>query len=233
MPVAVRPSAARGHADHGWLQTRHSFSFADYFDPRHMGYRTLRVINEDVIQPDHGFGTHGHRDMEILTYILQGSLEHQDSTGGRSVIRRGEVQRMSAGTGIRHSEINPSQKGIVWLLQIWLLPDREGLPPGYEQRLFTDEEKHNQLCLVAARDGRSGALTIHQDADVYASVLDAGARLSLPLRPGRGAWLQLAVGAVTVNGRPLAAGDAAAIEGVEAVDIVAEQTSELLLFDLS
>ncbi len=232
MTVVLRPSDARGHADHGWLDTRHSFSFADYYDPQHMGFRALRVINEDVIKPAKGFGTHGHRDMEILTYIIDGALEHRDSTGEHSVIRQGEVQRMSAGTGIRHSEFNASASAPVKLLQIWLLPERDGIAPGYEQKLFAVEEKHNQLCLIAATDGRDGALRLHQDADVYASLLDAGHELSLSLRPGRGAWVQVVDGSLTVNGQPLAAGDGAAIEAMPVVEVAAKAPSQLLIFDL-
>ena len=233
MTVTLRPSAARGHADHGWLDTRHSFSFADYYDPQHMGFRTLRVINEDVIKPATGFGTHGHRDMEILTYIVRGALEHRDSTGEHSVIRQGEVQRMSAGTGIRHSEFNASANEPVELLQIWLLPGRPGLPPGYEQKQFADQDKHNRLCLIAAPNGRDGALTIHQDVDVYAAQLDAGGELSLPLRQGRGGWVQVVDGTLTVNGRTLSTGDGAAVENAEAVQFVAESDCHLLVFDLA
>ena len=233
MTITVRPSEARGHAEHGWLDSYHSFSFADYYDPQHMGFRALRVINEDVIQPDTGFGTHGHRDMEIVTYIVDGVLEHQDSTGQRAQIRRGEVQRMSAGTGIRHSEFNASPQHLVKLLQIWLLPDTEGLPPGYEQKLFDDAGKRNRLRLLAAPGGGDGALSIHQDARVYASLLDGGASVELPLQAGRGAWLQMVEGEVAVNGVHLKAGDGAAIEGVAALAITAAMPSEFLLFDLA
>ncbi len=233
MTITVRPSEARGHAEHGWLDSRHSFSFAHYYDPRYMGFRALRVINEDVIQPATGFGTHGHRDMEILTYIVEGALEHQDSTGERSQIRRGEVQRMSAGSGIRHSEFNASDQQLVKLLQIWLLPDSEGFSPSYQQKLFDAAEKRNRLCLLAARDGADGVLSIHQDALVYASLLDAGASVEHRLRPGRGAWLQVVDGAVSVNGQDLKAGDGAAIEEVPAIAIAAQTASEFLLFDLA
>lgn len=232
MSMIVRPSEARGHANHGWLDTRHSFSFADYFDPAHMGFRTLRVINEDVIAPGMGFGTHGHRDMEIITYLVHGALEHRDSTGESSVIGRGEVQRMSAGTGIRHSEFNASSVDPVKLLQIWILPARTGLRPGYEQKEFAAGDKRNRLCLLAAPESRDGALTIHQDVEVYATVLDAKASVGHPLRVGRGAWIQVVSGAIAVNGQRLAAGDGAALEGVPTVEIVAEEPSELLLFDL-
>ena len=233
MPVTVRPAGERGHGEHGWLDTRHSFSFADYFDPRHMGFRALRVINEDRVQAGTGFPTHGHRDMEIISYIIGGALEHRDSTGGHAVIRRGEVQRMTAGTGVRHSEGNPSRDEAVHFLQIWLLPEREGLTPGYEQKLFAEAEKRNRLCLLAAPGGEAGSLLIHQDVRVYAALLDAGAEVAQPLAPGRGAWVQVVSGALRVNGTPLAAGDGAALDGEAAVRIEAAEAAELLLFDLA
>jgi len=233
MTITLRPSAARGHANHGWLDSHHSFSFANYYDPEHMGFRALRVINEDVIAPAMGFGTHGHHDMEIVTYVTEGALEHRDSMGEHSVIRPGEVQRMTAGTGIRHSEFNASRSETVKLLQIWLLPAEEGLTPGYEQKMFTDEEKHNRLRLIAAPDGREGAVTIHQDVALYAAKLDAGTEVSHPLQAGRGAWLQVVGGKIRVNDRPLEAGDGAAIEAAEVVSVVAETESEFLLFDLA
>jgi redox-sensitive bicupin YhaK (pirin superfamily) len=233
MTITVRPTDARGHANHGWLDSKHSFSFANYFDPQHMGYRTLRVINEDVIEPGTGFGTHGHRDMEIITYIIRGTLEHKDSTGEHSLIQRGEVQRMSAGSGIRHSEYNASDSEDVKLLQIWLLPERADITPGYEQTLFPDEAKTNRLCLLAAPGGRDGALTIHQDVALYASILDAGAAVSLDLASGRGAWVQVVDGGVTVNGRDLDAGDAIAIDGETEVSVSARSKAEFLLFDLA
>lgn len=233
MTVTVRPSDARGHANHGWLDTRHSFSFANYYDPRQMGFRALRVINEDVVAPGTGFGTHGHHDMEIVTYIVRGALEHRDSTGEHSVIRRGEVQRMSAGTGVRHSEFNPSPDEDVKLLQIWLLPERDGIAPGYQQALFPDSDKHNRLRLLVAPDGRDGALSIHQDVELYAACLDAGASVGLALRPGRGAWLQVVEGAVSVDGQLATAGDGVAVEGVAELLIIASQPAEILLFDLA
>jgi len=233
MSIVLRPSAERGHAHHGWLDTHHTFSFAHYYDPRHMGYRDLRVINEDVIEPGTGFGTHGHRDMEIVTYIVEGALEHRDSTGKRAVIRRGEVQRMTAGTGIQHSEVNASASEPVKLLQIWLLPDREGLKPGYEQTMFAETARHNRLTLLAAPDGRDGALSIHQDVDLYGALLDAGHAVELPLRPGRGAWVQVVAGQVETEGRKLSAGDGAAIEGTDTVRLSALADSEFLLFDLA
>jgi len=232
MPVTLRPAQARGHADHGWLQSWHSFSFADYFDSAHMGFRTLRVINDDTVMPAAGFDTHPHRDMEILTYVFEGALEHKDSTGTHAVIARGEVQRMTAGTGIRHSEFNASHDETVKLLQIWILPEERGLEPGYEQTLFTDESKRGQLRLLASRDGRDGSLTIHQDVAVYASLLAAGETVSTPLANGRGAWVQMIHGEVTVNGQRLAPGDGAAIEDEAAVTIAAAADAEFLLFDL-
>lgn len=233
MTISLRPSAARGHANHGWLDSFHSFSFAHYYDPAHMGFRALRVINEDEIAPGTGFGTHGHHDMEIVTYVTEGALEHRDSMGEHSIIRPGEVQRMTAGTGIRHSEFNASHAERVKLLQIWLLPAEEGLRPGYEQKAFSDAEKHNQLRLIAAPDGRDGAVTIHQDVNLYAAKLDAGTTVSLPLPVGRGAWLQMVAGTVSVNGQSLRTGDGAAVEQVDVVTIVADTTSEFLLFDLA
>ncbi len=233
MTITLRPSAARGHANHGWLDSHHSFSFANYYDPEHMGFRALRVINEDVIAPGMGFGTHGHHDMEIVTYVTEGALEHRDSMGEHSIIRPGEVQRMTAGTGIRHSEFNASRSEAVKLLQIWLLPAEEGLEPGYEQKLFADAEKHNRLRLVAAPDGRDGALTIHQDVALYAGKFDAGAGVGFPLRAGRGAWVQMIDGRIRLNGQPLQAGDGAAFEAVDSLDIVADEASEFLLFDLA
>lgn len=233
MTMTVLPSKARGHANHGWLDTHHSFSFADFYNPRQMGYRSLRVINEDRVNGGAGFPTHGHRDMEIVTYIVSGALEHKDSTGGHSVIKRGEVQRMTAGTGVRHSEFNASGSEPVKLLQIWILPNQGGLTPGYEQKLFAEEDKKNRLRLVVSPDGRDGALSIHQDAEIYASVLDAGAEVEHALAKGRGAWIQLVSGALLVNDQALAAGDGLAIEEVDAVRIAASAPSEFLLFDLA
>ena len=233
MTVTIRPAAARGHANHGWLDTWHSFSFAHYYDPAHMGFRALRVINEDAIAPATGFGTHGHRDMEIITYVTQGALEHQDSTGEHEVLRQGEVQRMSAGTGIRHSEANPSADEAVKLLQIWLLPEQEGIEPGYEQKPFPDALKRNRLCLLASREARDGSLLIHQDVDLYASVLDQGASVSLPLRPGRAAWVQVVAGELSLAGHHLSAGDGAAVEATSELTLTADTSAEFLLFDLA
>lgn len=233
MTIHVLPSKARGWANHGWLQSHHSFSFADFYNPAQMGYRSLRVINEDVVQGGGGFPTHGHKDMEIVTYLIEGALEHKDSTGGQSVIKRGEVQRMTAGTGVRHSEFNASKTDPVRLLQIWLLPNQGGLKPGYEQKLFPDAEKRNRLCLVVAPDGRDGALSIHQDAFLFASVLDAGAKLEHKLGAKRGAWIQVVSGALAVNDQAIGAGDGAAVEEAETLWIVATSASEFILFDLA
>jgi redox-sensitive bicupin YhaK (pirin superfamily) len=233
MTVHVLPSKARGSANHGWLQSHHSFSFADFYNPQQMGYRSLRVINEDVVQGGTGFPTHPHKDMEIVTYIIEGALEHKDSTGGNSVIRRGEVQRMTAGTGVRHSEFNASKTDRVHLLQIWLLPNQRNLTPGYEQKLFDDAAKHNRLCPVVTPDGREGTVSINQDVSIFASILDAGATVDYPLAAGRGAWIQVVSGALTVNGQAIGAGDGAAAEEAETLRIAASATSEFILFDLA
>jgi redox-sensitive bicupin YhaK (pirin superfamily) len=232
--IRVRRSGERGHFNLGWLDTHHTFSFAEYYDPAHMGYGPLRVINEDVIAPGGGFPTHPHRDMEIITYLLDGALEHQDSMGTGSVIRPGEVQRMSAGTGVTHSEFNHSRVAPVHLLQIWILPLKAGLKPSYEQRAFPVDERRSKLRLVAAPDGRDGAVTLQQDVALYASLLEQGESVEHRLQPGRRAWLQIARGEVTIDGdgEALAAGDGAALEGRELLHIVAGEPSELLLFDL-
>ena len=231
--IAVRPAAERGHADHGWLDTRHTFSFASYHDPGHMGFRSVRVINEDRVQPAQGFGTHAHRDMEILTWVLEGALEHKDSMGNGSVIRPGDLQRMSAGTGVTHSEFNPSREAPVHFLQIWLLPRERGLPPGYEQKRFPQEARRGRLRLIAAGDGREGAVTIHQDADVWTALLQPGESVRHALAPGRYAWLHVARGAVTLNGSTLGAGDGAAVSDEAALEITAAAGAEVLLFDLT
>ena len=231
--IAVRKADERGIANFGWLNSRHSFSFGHYYDPTHMGFQTLRVINDDRVVPGAGFDTHGHRDMEIITYVREGALAHKDSLGTGSTIRPGDVQRMSAGTGIRHSEFNASKTAPVHFLQIWILPERDGLEPGYEQREFPLEEKKGRLRLVASRDGRDGSVTVHQDADLYASVLEAGDSVAHDLAPGRHAWLQVARGAVTLNGRNLAEGDGAAIGDADRLTIAANAESEILLFDLA
>jgi len=231
--MQIRRSEDRGRAQHGWLDSRHTFSFADYHDPRFMGFRTLRVINEDRVEPGRGFGTHPHRDMEIVSYVIDGAIEHKDSMGNGSLIRPGEVQRMSAGTGVTHSEFNPSPAEAVHFLQIWLLPERNGLPPSYEQREFPATERRDALKLVASHDGRSGSVTIHQDVDLYATLLSPGASVELALRPKRHAWVQVVRGNIKVNGAPLAAGDGAALSDEHRVHLEAGGESELLLFDLA
>lgn len=231
--IRIYPRDTRGRTTIGWLDSRHSFSFGDYHDPRNMGFRGLRVINEDRVIPGAGFPPHGHRDMEIISYVLEGALEHKDSTGTSSVIRPGEVQRMSAGTGIRHSEYNHSKTDPVHFLQIWLLPDRDGLPPGYEQRDFSAAGKNGELRLVASRDGREGSVTVHSDADLYAAKLGDGQSLSFDLRPGRHAWLQIARGQILLDGEPLKEGDGAAVSDESRIAITGEAESEILLFDLA
>jgi hypothetical protein len=224
----LRKSNDRGHANHGWLDSWHTFSFADYHDPQHVSFSALRVINEDRVAPGEGFPTHPHRDMEIITYVLEGALEHKDSLGTGSVIRPGEVQRMSAGTGIRHSEFNHSQTEPVHFLQIWILPDRQGVKPGYEQKRIGLD---GQLRLVASPDGHDGSVTIHQDARVYAARLN-GSEVTHTLASGRRAWLQVARGAVKLNGTTLQAGDGAGIENETALRLAADGSAEVLLFDL-
>jgi hypothetical protein len=230
--IAIRPAKERGHADHGWLDTWHTFSFADYYDRRFTGFRSLRVINEDFVAPGRGFPTHGHRDMEIITYVLEGALEHRDSLGTGSVIRPGEVQRMSAGTGVRHSEANPSAGEPLHLLQIWIEPSKAGIAPGYEQKTFADADKRGRLRLVASPDGAEGSVTIHQDARVYATVLGPGQQVVHRLAPGRHAWLHVARGALTLNGQRLSQGDGAAISDETSLVLVGETDAEALLFDL-
>ncbi len=231
--ITVRPSRERGAFDHGWLVTRHTFSFADYQDPAHMGFRALRVINEDIVRPGKGFGTHGHRDMEIVTYVLSGALEHKDSLGNGSIINPGEVQRMSAGTGIRHSEFNASADSDVHLLQIWLVPERVGIAPGYEQKAFPIADQPDRLHLVAGREGRDGALKIHQDVDLYVAHLTPGGAVSTSLAPGRHAWVQVAKGAIEVNDVALQAGDGAALSDEDEIDIRSRKGGEFLFFDLA
>jgi redox-sensitive bicupin YhaK (pirin superfamily) len=231
--MVIRPGAARGHFDHGWLDTYHTFSFASYHDPQHMGFRSLRVINEDSVKPGEGFGTHAHRDMEILTWVLEGALEHKDSMGNGSIIRPGDIQRMSAGTGVTHSEFNPSRDEPVHLLQIWLLPRQRGLSPGYEEKGFPPETRRGGLRLIAARDGRAGAVTIHQDADLWTALLEPGESVRHILEAGRHAWLHVAAGSVAANGMALRAGDGAAISDEKVVEVTARDRSEILLFDLN
>jgi len=230
--IVKRPAAERGHFDHGWLDTSHTFSFSDYHDPAHMGFRSLRVINEDRVAPGKGFGTHSHRDMEIITYVLEGALAHADSMGNRSTIVPGDVQRMSAGTGVTHSEFNGQRERPVHFLQIWLLPDRRGLAPGYEQKAIPEAEERGVLRLVASRDGREGSVTIHQDADLYASRLLPGERVKHALADGRHAWLQMVSGRVELNGTALGAGDGAAVSQESGLEVVAFEPAHFLLFDL-
>lgn len=231
--ITIRPAQERGHANHGWLDSYHTFSFANYYDPAQMGFRSLRVINEDRVTPGKGFGTHGHQDMEILTYVLEGALEHKDSLGTGSIIQPGELQRMSAGTGIAHSEFNHSKSDSVHFLQIWILPETQGLDPSYEQRDFAPQKTPGKLRLVAAKDGREGAVTVHQNMDLYAAVLEAGDRLSYTLQPSRHAWVQIARGGVELNGTQLKAGDGAAISKETDITLEATEDAEILLFDLA
>jgi hypothetical protein len=242
--ISIRKAGDRAHFDHGWLDTRHTFSFADYHDPEQMGFRALRVINEDRVRPGQGFGTHGHRDMEILSWVLEGALAHRDTSGGSGVLPPGELQRMSAGTGIRHSEFNGSREADVHFLQLWIMPDREGHQPSWEQRAFPEAQRRGRLRLVASPDGAEGSTTIHRDARVYASLLGPGEQVVHPLAAGRHAWVQLARGEVEVNGVRLLAGDGAAVSGEAALTIEGrggpvsgdpasgDAVSELLLFDL-
>lgn len=231
--ITLRPAQERGTANFGWLDSRHSFSFGNYYDPNHMGFASLRVINEDKVTPSQGFGTHGHRDMEIVSYVLSGALEHKDSLGTGSIIRPGDVQRMSAGTGIRHSEFNASQTEPVHFLQIWIMPETGGLAPSYEQTHFTEDDKRRQLRLVGSRDGRDGSVTIHQDVNLYGALLEAGDQVTHTLEPGRAAWLQVVRGTVTLNGHSLTAGDGAAIANEPQLLLQTDDTAELLLFDMA
>jgi redox-sensitive bicupin YhaK (pirin superfamily) len=231
--IQVRKAAERGHFNHGWLDTYHTFSFDQYFDPAHMGFRSLRVINDDRVQPGQGFGMHGHRDMEIITYVLDGALAHRDSMGNGAALRPGELQHMTAGTGVRHSEFNPSEEEWVHLYQIWLLPERKGLPPSYEQKAFSEAERRNTLRLVASPTGEDGSLTIRQDARLYLATLQAGATVAHALNPGRHAWLQVLRGEVALNGQRLAAGDGAAVSGEQQLQIQSEHDAEVMLFDLA
>ena len=231
--ITIRPGNERGGGDYGWLNTRHSFSFDQYYDPKFMGFRSLRVINEDFVQPGHGFPMHPHRDMEIITYLLEGALEHNDSMGNGSIIRPGDGQRMSAGRGVRHSEANPSRTDAAHLLQIWIHPSQRGLEPGYEQKEFPAEEKRGQLRLIAGPDGEDGSVTIHQDARLYVSLLSPGQQVEHELAPGRYAWLQVAKGAVELNGEPLSQGDGAAVSEERKLTIKGTRDAEILLFDLA
>jgi redox-sensitive bicupin YhaK (pirin superfamily) len=228
-----RPASERGHADHGWLKAFHTFSFANYHDPEHMGFRTLRVINDDTIAPGRGFGTHGHRDMEIITYVLDGALEHKDSLGTGSVLRHGDVQRMSAGHGVRHSEFNHSQDEELRLLQIWLLPAQLGIDPGYEEKHFPRGEKRNRLRLIASPDARDGSLKIHQDVLVHAGELEEGKSLTYTPQPGRHLWLQVARGRLLANGVELERGDGLAVSEESELTLEGLDSAEFLLFDLN
>ncbi|WP_458761806.1 pirin family protein [Cupriavidus basilensis] len=230
--IEIRKAGERGYADHGWLKSYHTFSFADYYDPKHVQFGPLRVINEDRVAPGMGFGTHGHRDMEIISYVLEGELAHKDSMGNGSVIRPGDVQRMSAGTGVRHSEYNHAAHDTTHFLQIWILPEKSDLEPGYEEKHFPAADKRGRLRLVGSRDGAEGSVVIHQDMRLYAGLFDADESATLALAPGRKAYVHVARGRVTVNGKALEAGDAAQLEGAEAVNLAHGDGAEVLVFDL-
>jgi quercetin 2,3-dioxygenase len=230
--LTVRKAEERGHANHGWLDSYHSFSFADYHDPEHMGYGPLRVINEDRVQAGSGFGTHGHRDMEIISYVLEGALGHKDSLGNGSSIVPGDVQRMSAGTGVQHSEYNHSKDGVTHFLQIWIQPRITGIRPSYEQKHFAAAEKRGRLRLIASPDGRDGSVSMNQDALLYAGLFDGAERADLPLEPGRRGYVHVARGEINVNGQRLRAGDALKLEGVRAIELRNGREAEVLVFDL-
>ena len=233
--ITIRPSQERGRANFGWLDSKHTFSFGSYYDPNQMGFSDLRVINEDQVQPGQGFGTHSHKDMEIISYVLKGELEHKDSIGNGSVIRPGEVQRMSAGTGIAHSEFNASNSDLVHFLQIWIIPERTGIQPSYEKKNFPLAERQGKLKLVASADGRDGSVTIHQDASLYVAVLNQGDHITYNTNSNRSLWLQVARGAVKVNDKVLNTGDGAAVTQETELELVAtaDKTTEILLFDLA
>jgi redox-sensitive bicupin YhaK (pirin superfamily) len=231
--ITIRGAKERGHFDHGWLNTYHTFSFDQYYDPRYMGFRTLRVINEDFVAGGRGFPKHGHRDMEIITYILEGALRHEDSMGNGSVIRPGDVQRMTAGTGVRHSEQNASEREQVHLLQIWILPHTVGLEPGYEQKAFSEEERRGRLKLIASDDGSDGSVVVHQDVKLFASIIPAGEQVEHTMDQQRYAWIQVARGAVSVNGEKADQGDGVMVAGESNLQIKAEENAEVLLFDLA
>ncbi|HEY3327437.1 MAG TPA: pirin family protein [Novimethylophilus sp.] len=231
--IRIRRAEERGHAHHGWLDSWHTFSFAEYYDPEQMGFGPLRVINDDRVQPGQGFGMHGHRDMEIVTYVLDGALEHKDSLGNGSVMRHGDVQRMTAGTGIRHSEFNPSATETLHFLQIWILPERANLPPSYEQKAFSAAEKRGRLRLVASSDGREGSVAINRDASLYAAQLDGEEAAAHRFAPGRTGYLHVARGELALNGRPLAAGDGARITDEPEIRLSDAIDAEVLLFDLA
>ena len=230
--IGVRRASDRGVTRVDWLQSYHTFSFGQYHDPAHSGFRSLRVINEDRVRPEGGFGTHPHRDMEILSYVLEGSLEHKDTMGNHSVIRRGEIQIMSAGSGVQHSEFNPSEKESVHFLQIWITPEKKGLSPSYGQKMFYERDRKNTMRLVASRDGRDGSLVVHQDVDVYLASLESGEKLSWSLLQGRGAWIQITRGEVSLSGVHLGAGDGVSIEKEKEIELSAINNAEFFLFDL-
>ena len=231
--IRVRPAGERGRTDWGWLDSRHTFSFGEYHDPAHSGFRALRVLNDDRVKAGAGFGTHGHRDMEILSYVLEGALEHKDSSGGGGVIRPGEIQFMRAGTGVTHSEWNHSKTDPVHFLQIWIAPDTSRLEPAYGQHAFDRGAAARALVLLASRDGRAGSLQVHQDVDLWVTLLDAGERRELAMRPGRHAWVHVARGAASVSGTALREGDGAAVSGSDRLEIVGRAAAEVLVFDLA
>lgn len=230
--IAIRQANDRGVASFGWLESRHTFSFGHYYDPQFMGFGPLRVINEDKVKPGQGFGTHGHSDMEIISYVLDGALEHKDSLGTGSIIRPGDVQRMTAGTGVRHSEYNASSTDPVHFLQIWILPERDGLEPSYEQKAFSAEEKRGQLRLVGSRDGRDGSVTIHQDVNLYSALLDSAEVITYELDEDRKGWVQVAQGSLELNGEVLSAGDGVAVSGPSPLEFKGLDNAEILLFDM-
>lgn len=231
--LEIRHAEERGAANFDWLNSKHSFSFGHYHDPKHMGFGSLRVINEDRVQPGRGFDTHSHRDMEIISYVLEGALEHKDSMGNGSIIRPGDVQRMTAGTGVRHSEFNQSKSEVVHFLQIWILPEKEGLKPGYEQKTFSEEEKRGKLRLVGSRDGRDGSVTIHQDVELYATRLGEGDETTHQLSTGRKGWVQVARGRAEINGMALQVGDGVALADETGITLRGMSNAEILLFDMS
>ncbi|MCK5438724.1 MAG: pirin family protein [Gemmatimonadetes bacterium] len=231
--ISIRKSGDRGAVNLGWLESRHTFSFGEYRDPHHMGFRTLRVINEDRVQPGQGFGTHGHRDMEIISYIVEGTLAHKDSMGNGSVLTTGDVQRMTAGTGVQHSEMNPSVEESVHFLQIWILPEAKGLQPGYEERHFPTEEKRGALRLICSRDGGQDAISVHQDVALYGAILEPGKSLDHSLDPGRHAWVQVLRGELTLNGQILYQGDGAAVSEETGLSLRATGPNEVIVFDLA
>lgn len=231
--IAVRHAADRGNANLGWLDSKHTFSFGDFHDPGHMGFGNLRVINEDRVQPGKGFSTHAHQDMEIISYVIQGALEHKDNMGNGSVMDSGEVQRMTAGTGVTHSEFNPSANELVHFLQVWILPEQQGLPPSYEQNTYSSDSKNNRLRLIASPTGREGSLTVHQQVDIFASILDQDATLTHTFDVGRRGWIQVVRGTLEVNGETLNAGDGAAISETPVLKIKASEKAEFLLFDMT